>query len=451
MQTPSIIVTNTRSGNPGRTGWNAILPSLPPARVLDETISADWLVIGGGFAGLAAARRLSQLRPQDRTVLLEAVRIGDGPAGRSSGFMIDLPHDISAESYTGGLEADKKQTEMNRTALAFAAQAAAEYDFSPELFDPRGKVNVAAGDAGDRHNREYAAYLTAMGEPFTVLDAADLQRISGTDYYTGGLHTPGAAMIQPAGFVRGLAQGLSLARAVDIFENSPVTAMVRERDVWRVETPRGVVSTPKVILAVNGHIQSFGFFRRRLIHIFLYASMTRALRPDEVKRLGGEPTWEFVPADPLGSTVRRISGQGGHRILMRNKFKYSASLEASERSVQAAARHHDRSFAARFPLLEGVEIESRWGGRLCLSWNSVPVFGEIEPGLFAAVCQNGLGASKGILSGMLAAEYAAGVDNPYLADYLAADPPSRLPPEPLATIGATVYLNWKEWRAGREK
>ena len=88
---------------------------------------------------------------------------------------------------------------------------------------------------------------------------------------------------------------------------------------------------------------------------------------------------------------------------------------------------------------------------MCLSWNSVPVFGEIEPGLFAAVCQNGLGASKGILSGMLAAEYAAGVDNPYLADYLAADPPSRLPPEPLATIGATVYLNWKEWRAGREK
>ena len=449
--TNTITVSNTRSGNPGRTGWNAILPEPSPARVLEESITADWLVVGGGFAGLAAARRLSQLRPQDRTVLLEAIRIGDGPAGRSSGFMIDLPHDISAESYTSILEADKKQTTMNRTALAFAADAAADYDFSRELFDPRGKINVSASEFGDKHNRDYAAYLTAMGEPFTVLDASDIKRIFGTDYYTGGLHTPGAAMIQPAGFVRGLAQGLALSGAVDIFENSPVVSMTRERDVWQVKTPWGTVSTPKVILAVNGHIQSFGFLKRRLMHVFLYASMTRALTDNEIKRLGGEPTWEAVPADPLGSTVRRISGTGGHRILIRNKFKYSASLEASAQSVQRAAPDHDHSFAARFPMLKGVDMEYRWGGRLCLSWNSVPVFGEVAEGLFSAVCQNGLGASKGILSGLLAAEYATGIETPYITNYLAADKPSLLPPEPFATIGATVYLNWKEWRAGREK
>jgi glycine/D-amino acid oxidase-like deaminating enzyme len=449
--TTSIRVSNTRSGNPGQTGWNAVLPEPPPARVLAESINADWLVIGGGFAGLAAARRLSQLRPKDRTVLLEAIRIGDGPAGRSSGFMIDLPHDISAESYTGTFEADKKQTEMNRTALAFAAQAADEYGFSQETFDPRGKINVAAGEFGDKHNREYADYLTVMDEPFTVLDAADMKRISGTDYYSGGLYTPGTIMIQPAGFVRGLAHGLTLSGAVDIFENSPVVSMTRQNGAWQVQTPKGTVSTPKVILAVNGHIQSFGFLKRRLMHIFLYASMTRALTDDEIKSLGGEPTWEAVPADPLGSTVRRISGTGGHRIVVRNKFKYSASLEATERSVQRAARDHDRSFTARFPMLDGVEMEYRWGGRLCLSWNGVPVFGEVEDGVYTAVCQNGLGASKGTLSGILAAEYAAGFENPYIADYLAAAQPSLLPPEPFATIGATIYLNWKEWRAGKEK
>jgi len=26
-----------------------------------------------------------------------------------------------------------------------------------------------------------------------------------------------------------------------------------------------------------------------------------------------------------------------------------------------------------------------------------------------------------------------------------------LPPEPIATMGATAYLNWQEWRAGLEK
>ncbi|MEM7033461.1 MAG: FAD-binding oxidoreductase [Chloroflexota bacterium] len=449
--TKQITVSNTRSGNPGQTGWNAILPPPLPANILEENITTDWLVIGGGFAGLAAARRLSQLRPKDRTVLLEAIRIGDGPAGRSSGFMIDLPHDISTESYTGSFEADKKQTEMNRTALTFAKQAADDYDFSQEVFDPRGKINVAASDFGQKHNVEYAAYLSQLEEPYSVLDASDMKRITGTDYYAGGLYTPGSHMIQPAGFVRGVSRGLSHSGAVDIYENSPVLSMRQTGNTWLVQAPKGTVSTPKIILAVNGHIQSFGYFKRRLMHIFLYASMTRTLTPDEVKSLGGEAVWDAVPADPLGSTVRRISGLGGNRILVRNKFHYSRALEASEHHVERAARDHDRAFAARFPMLPEVEMEYRWGGRLCLSWNSVPVFGEVETGVYAAVCQNGLGASKGILSGLLAAEYATGTTNPYIHEYLNADPPTRLPPEPFATIGATAYLNWKERQAGREK
>ncbi len=446
-----IKVSNIKSGNPGVSGWDAILPAKKAARVLDEAISADWLVIGGGFTGLAAARRLRQNRPNDRTVLLEAIRIGAGSAGRSSGFMIDLPHDISAESYTSAIERDIRQTKMNRTALRFAAQAADEYGFSREIFDPRGKINVAADVKGDKHNEEYAAHLRAMGETCTPLSADEMRRITGIDYYTSGLYTPGAIMIQPAGYVRAFAEGLTTSGAVAIYENSPVISMERQGRSWLVKTPQGSVSVPKIILAVNGHVQSFGFFKRRLMHVFLYGSLTRALTDVEVKKLGGEPTWEAVPADPMGSTMRRISGTGGDRILTRNRFLYRPNLEASERSVQIAARHHDRAFKARFPMLVDVEQEYRWGGRLCLSWHSDPAFGEVEQGVYTACCQNGLGASLGTLSGMLAADYATDVQNPYIADYLNARKPTLLPPEPFSQIGATAYLWWKERQAGREK
>lgn len=447
----TIRVSNTRSGNPGVSGWYAILPSHSAPTVLNETVSADYLVIGAGFTGLAAARRLSQNHPEAKTVLLEALRVGAGAAGRSSGFMIDLPHDISAESYTSNMERDKRQTEMNRSALRFASEVADEYGFDRGIFDPRGKINVAATEKGDHHNKIYAEYLKQMAEPCTPLDSAEMRRISGTTYYTSGLHTPGTIMLQPAGYLRAFADGLTRTEAVAIYENSPVTTLEYDGHAWHISTPSGKVIAPNIILAVNGHIQSFGYYKRQLMHIFLYASLTRGLNSAETDRLGGDPTWEFVPADPMGSTMRRIETSQGPRILTRNKFVYSPSLEASEKSVERAARDHDKAFQTRFPTLKDVEMEYRWGGRLCLSWYSDPVFGEIEKGIFAACCQNGLGASLGTLAGVLSADYATNRDNPYTADYLAAPTPPRLPPEPLAQIGATAYLWWKERQAGREK
>jgi len=92
----------------------------------------------------------------------------------------------------------------------------------------------------------------------------------------------------------------------------------------------------------------------------------------------------------------------------------------------------------------------RWGGRLCLSRNNVSVFGEIDDNLFSACCQNGLGTAKGTISGKLIAELASGQKSSLLTDQLAEQEPTRLPPEPFASIGANAVLRWGEFRAGRE-
>jgi glycine/D-amino acid oxidase-like deaminating enzyme len=434
--------------DPGLSGWNALLESPPPPRVLADHITADWLVIGAGFAGLAAARRLTQLCPGERIVMLDAVRIGTGPSGRNAGFMIDLPHDISSDDYGGRVDRDKRQITMNRAAIAFAADAVREYGLPQEAFNPVGKMNAAVTDKGLANNTAFAAHLQALGEDHTLLDADEMQRITGTEFYRGGLHAPGTVMIQPAIFVRGIARGLE--PVVDLYESTPVTRLEQTGPDWCATTPAGSVTAPRVILGVNGHANSFGFYQRRLMHIFTYASLTRALTPDEARKLGGEPRWAATPADPQGTTVRRISGTGGDRILIRNRFTYDPSLEVDQTRMDRVASGHDRSFAARFPMLGGVAMEHRWGGRLCLSRNGVPTFGELESGLFSACCQNGVGIAKGTLSGMLAADYAASGNDPMVADMLAFDAPERLPPEPLASLGANALLTWKTWRAGVE-
>lgn len=434
--------------DPGPAAWNALLPPPGPVQMLEDAQRADWLVIGAGFAGLAAARRLAQLDPGGRVVVLEASRVAEGPAGRNSGFMIDLPHDLASDDYGGAVEADIAQTRANRAGIAFAAEMAQDFGLSEEAFVRSGKVNAAATDRGHRHNLDYARHLEAMGEPSELLDSARMAALTGTDYYRSGLYTPGTAIIQPALFVRGVAAGIASNR-VTLHEHSPVTALERRGD-WVATTPHGTVSAPRVILAVNGHAASFGLMRRQLMHVFTYASMTRALTGAECARLGGARSWGVTPADPMGTTVRRVSGTGGDRIVIRNRFTYDPSMQVHERRIAAVARDHDRAFSARFPMLSGVAMDYRWGGRLCLSRNNAPAFGEVEPGLFLACCQNGLGTAKGTLAGKLAADMAVGHGSELLDEMCAQPAPQRLPPAPLDWIGATAVMKWGERRAGRD-
>ena len=430
-------------------GWNAILPLQDPLPVLDQDLRADVTVIGGGFAGLSAARHLHQLDPALKVALLEAGPFAEGSAGRNSGFMIDLPHDLASDNYAGtGLEVDRAAIAMNRKAIAFAKDVAEVCALPEEIFDPAGKINAAATKAGDRHNRDFAAHLERLGEPHQLLSQEEMQERTGSAHYTSGLFAPGTVMIQPAGYIRALSS--HLAQGGSVYENSPALSFKKQNGGWQICTPKGRISTGKIILANNGYLESFGFFHRRLMHICLYASMTERLTSEQIKRLGGAARWSVTPADPMGTSVRRISGSYGDRILIRNMSSLNADLEVTSGRMKQAAAVHARKFNERFPQLPEVRMEHRWAGMLCLSRNGSAAFGELEHGLYAACCQNGLGIARGTLQGMGIAELVHQGGSQIASHFLAQPAPPRLPPEPFASLGANSYLKWKEWRSGKE-
>ncbi|MBB2202635.1 NAD(P)/FAD-dependent oxidoreductase [Gluconacetobacter tumulisoli] len=435
----------------GVSGWEALSARTFPVRPLSGDVNADWLIIGAGFAGLSAARRLTQLRPHDKIVVLEAGEVAKGPAGRNSGFMIDVPHNLSSGQYSvADAAATRQEIRQNRFAIQFAADSALEYGMSSETFDPSGKINAAATRRGFALNEDYARSLGGIGEHYEMLDAKQMRDITGTDYYDSGLYTPGCTVIQPADYIHALAGGLS--EKISLFEHSPVIELGRTGQIWRARSTRGTVSAPKVIVAVNGFIQEFGFFRGRLMHIFTYASMTAPFTADEAGRHGtGRPRWALLPADPMGATVRKITSQGQSRIVIRTRFTYDPKMQVSDDRVMRIARQQKRSFAARFKELGDIPVEYSWAGRLCLSRNHVPAFGEVEENLYSACCENGLGTVKSTLAGVMAADLAAGVASPQLNAFEDQPMPSRLPPEPMGWLGASVVIKWQEWRAGRER
>ena len=100
------------SKNPGSSAWNDLLPERETLPSLSGNLKSDWLIVGAGFAGLSAARRVQQEAPNDSIVILDAQELASGPAGRNSGFMIDLPCLL----YTSPSPRDPKTSRMPSSA-----------------------------------------------------------------------------------------------------------------------------------------------------------------------------------------------------------------------------------------------------------------------------------------------------------------------------------------------
>lgn len=436
---------------PGRAPWNAILHNRTQYPILDNHDTCDIAIIGAGFAGLAAARRLLQLDASLNITILDALELGEGGVGRNSGFMIDLPHDLTSQNYTGnGAVSDNTVTRLNRQAIEFVGEAMQDYPSNPSFFDRAGKINGATTKQGHRINQQYANHLDVMGEPYEFLDAKAMFDVTGSPLYRSGVFTPGTVMLQPAGYAHGMARGLA-RDGVKLYMKTPVLGFSKISNGWRLSTSKGGLDTHKIILAVNGHLESFGFQRQKLMHLFLFATMTRPLEQAELKKLGGQGAWGVTPSDPAGTTVRRIeSVETGTRIINRAGVVYCPKTRPTAAQIKGSIPTLHKKFQQRFPSLAGVEMEHQWAGHLCLSYNGVSLAKPVEEGVFSACVQNGLGATRGTLTGIAAAEQALGVESNIAQFFANEKMPTKLPPEPIASLGAQAVLKWKEWRAGSE-
>jgi glycine/D-amino acid oxidase-like deaminating enzyme len=153
----------------------------------------------------------------------------------------------------------------------------------------------------------------------------------------------------------------------------------------------------------------------------------------------------------MGTTMRRIdTALGGNRIVTRTCASFLPGMEASDAALRRTAAVHRQKFADRFPQLAGVRQEYTWAGHLCLTRNAVSIARELEPGLFAATVCNGLGTARSTFTGIAAADLAMGLQSDATRHFAAEAQPVKLPPQPFSTLGANLFLRFKEWRAGKE-
>ncbi|MDX1755500.1 MAG: FAD-dependent oxidoreductase [Marinobacter sp.] len=417
----------------GRCGWYEVLNDVSVFPALEGNVNVDTVVVGGGFVGCAAARRLAENQPDGSFLLIEALKVGQGASGRNSGFVIDQPHKRDLESNDNELK--RKLLSLNCTAIDYLETQIDRYSIDCQ-WSHAGKYQAAVGARGQKFLDHYEQLLKGFGEQYQKLSRQELQSIFGTDFYSAAIFTPGGTLMQPAALMRGLAD--NMPENVRIAEHTAVTRITRTGDGFVLETDQACIKCRQVVLGTNIFTAELGFMRDRILPVMTFASMTKPLTDDQLERYGGQLDWGITPADHAGTTLRMTQDR---RIIVRNSYRYAHDYNTPGELLPGVRQRHQQAFDARYPQLKDVKFEYTWGGASSLSGNFETYFGEIEPGIFLSCCDQSVGAARGTISGMMLADMACGKKTQLLADMIeVSGAPSKLPPKPLLRVGVPLRM-----------
>ena len=419
-------------------GWTRTIAPRTPTPQLKGDITADLLIIGAGYAGMGAAWHYARKRPNDRIVMLDAQVAGQGASGRNSGFVLGLKHATDGNEVTDP-EPLKRLHRISQGATVFLDEIVTTHQIRCD-WRKDGMYMVARGPEGLRRIGILQREFDRIGEPCRVLDRKAAERETGTAHYRAMLFSPNCILMQPGKLIYGLAD--HLPENVTLNEQSRVTRIDYGPNVT-AHTDGGSVTAPKLILATNGFTPEFGSFQKRIFPVRLFASLTRPLTESE-RREFPVKGWGILPIVHTSSPTMRYTED--HRILMRAGLGLGIGHDPVLSKQGAARRLHERLFRDRFPMLPDVSFEYTWTGFVCSSRNRAHGLAQVAGNVFTAVCENGVGATKSVVSGIAAADMAMGVHNPLGDDLKSFGSPEPVPPSPLFEIGASTKFRYEDWR-----
>ena len=423
-----------------------MLPARVPRLAPPAQRHHDAIVVGAGYVGLAAARRIAELRPDHSVLLLDADEIGEGSSGRNAGFAVSVPFNAGL-SEAPLSPAERLQLDLYERGLA--ELGALVYRHRIECgWNPSPKLHAAATADGERRLKAALRSYAKWQIDYEECDRSQIRQATGSDHYRYGFRTGRNVFIQPAALVRGLAD--SLPSNVHLCENTPVLdvqAQATAHDKPVIATSAGRFSADRLILANNAFVKRLGYLRDRLVTIYTYAALTPELSTAE-RRLAGQDNrssleWGILPANRLGTTVRLVAGR---RLLFRSAYSYEKELPVAR--VEQLLR---ASYRRRFPEMPKHDFEFVWGGTTALTSNGEASFGTVAPGIYCFAGCNGSGIVKGSVHGRMLAELSLGLESHELAGTLDRPEPGYLPPEPFRTIGARAAIAYQAWKAGAER
>jgi glycine/D-amino acid oxidase-like deaminating enzyme len=228
-----------------------------------------------------------------------------------------------------------------------------------------------------------------------LLNAPEAASRIGSDAYCGALLDRRAGTVQPLAYARGLARA-ALGAGARLYTGSPVTALVRKQNRWRLTTPAGTVKAEAVIVAVHGYaVHAFADQQKTLVP-FNYFQFSTLPLPDAVRKQilpGKEGAWDtnlVLSSYRMDRNGRLVVGSVG-RV---ENLGYELNRRWAQRTLRKV-----------FPQIGEVPLEHAWYGRIAMTVDHIPRLHLPEKNLVTVTSFNGRGIGPGTVFGKCLAAY----------------------------------------------
>jgi len=429
--------------NDSTCSWiNDLTPRLN-IKSLQSNEDCEWLVIGAGYTGLSAARKLAQLYSYQKIILVDAQLAGEGASSRNSGYLVDTTLN---DGFTSNKELNnyKKKADIYDLGINTVKKFINEYQVDCD-WNECGKYFASSKKEDKKVLRNFSDTLTKLDFEHNLFSNKELSKRLGTNFYDVALHTKGGILLHPGKLVRAMVD--VLPKNVFLYENSSLLSWNKNKDVISCEFKNGKIKTKKIIFATNGFLKSLGIKSNYNFPITLTASMTRSLTDDEFKSIGQPKEWGVLPVRPMGATIRMTKDR---RILIRNTAEVHNPYKMEKSNLEKRSINQRIGIKKRFPQLPDDIIQSSWSGVVSRTRNSSQIFEKIDENVFAVGCYNGSGIGVGTLFGEQIAIKASEENTKEIETIEARNKPTWLPPQPFLNLGVKTRLIYERLRARSE-
>ncbi|EAW2493048.1 FAD-binding oxidoreductase [Salmonella enterica subsp. enterica] len=427
--------------NHNQIGWPAGR-QYAPHPTLQSDMTADWVVVGAGFAGVAFARRMAELDASLKIVLVDAFSSPESSSARNSGFVIGLPHNIG--SSTAELEKAQSYRNLLQDGIRQLQREIVEHNIQCD-WDVAGKYHCQVEQGNDKLLEEYAHHLDLMNEPWEVFTKEQLYSRLGTRFYSQAIYTPGCVLVNPAQLIDGLRH--NLPENVLCFDNTPVMGIEYGKKAT-VLTPFGNITTDKVMLATNSLSPELAPGMTRQASMATFASITDPLTDEQLATLPTMKSWGLTPVNAIAGATFRFTRD--RRFLIRQHVTPALKGKVDAKQTYEATLRHQQLFQKVYPTLANVRLSHTWSGTISVTRNGAPVWAKYNKHLYTAGGCNGAGVSKQTIAGSLLADRIMKQDNPLIEDMISLGTANFLPPSPFLDIGIAGSL-FKERYLGRKE